>query len=1073
MSPKALGRVDLDRTRLSAEVYTNFLPSTQGAMSIRPGTKYFGSSLNDTGAYFIEFIAAIDDVALLELTHEKMRIWMGADSHNLSLLERPPVSTTLSLSDTGWEDVSTGGVIATSLVNLIPKMTAATTNGVTVSASHQVVGNEAWKACDRDIDTEWLSGDDNPEWIKIDFGAGNSHKVKYYAITSGETSGQAPAKFYLQSNDVDTGNGWTNEDYREIYSDAYADHQRKVFTDTGYSDTGANERRYWRLYVDDVYSGYSWVRIAEFELFDAAQAQQVTLSSGTLTLNATATGSLAKASKRVVVDTGDYGVEHSIHIDVERGPVTVRIGSTQYDDDYVREASLDDGHHCLSFYPTANFYIVIQADGYLDRIVNSVSIGDTGTVEITTPWQSNDLNYIRYDQSADVVYVDCDAVHPYKIERRGIGRSWSVVKNKSEGGPFLPYASSSAKLSVSNRFGNTTLNSDIPFFTSDHVGGLVRIRHDGQGGKWHLGALDAMTDAVQVTGISDTGAETNTSERTITIASDGSGAYVGTITIERSFDGPDIGFRPISTNLGAPTDTGSFSRVITDQDDNLKVWYRARMTSYTSGAAVVNITYKGGATTGIGRITNYNSNTDVDIEVLRRFSDTGPSDNWQEGYWSAAQAYPSSVALHGGRLCHASGGNIFMSVSDDYNNHDDGVEGDAAPLIKTLGSGPVNSIHYLISLLRLIVGTSGAELSVRSSSLDEPITPSTANIRVFSTQGSASLRAIPLDTKAIFVQRSGQRVFMAGFGVEGESLGDYQSQELTLLVPDLLKAGVVSIAIQRQPDTRVHCVLSDGKVGLMTYHPQEQVLCWTMWETDGYVEKVAVLPGSEEDAVYYHVRRTINGVTKRYIEKLAMQSECNGDTGLSWIADCAKSFTDTGRASTLTGFSHLAGKATIVWADDTGQATAGKDLSPDVNGIQTTYVVDTGAGTVTLSEAVHHAVVGLPYTADWKSAKLSFGAEAGTALGQIKRIAQMALVLYNTHNNGLLFGSDTGNLDSLPRVIRGATVDADAIHDTIDAMAIPFPGTHGTDERLCLRAKAPRPVTVIAAIPSVGTNERV
>jgi hypothetical protein len=1042
-------------------------------MGIRPGTKYFGSSLNDTGAYFIEFVASVDDVALLELTHEKMRIWMGADSHNISLLSRPPVLASVSFSDTGWYDNSTGGVIARSLINQIPQMTAATTNGVTISASHEEPGYEAWKACDGDNTTEWYSSTSGavPEWIKIDFGAGNEKQVKYYSITSGSYTPYAPMEFYLQSNDVDTGDGWTTEDFRDL-TDPYASYQRRVFLDTGYSDTGANQRRYWRLYITQVGAGTLAI-ISEFELMDASAAQQVTFSSGMLTLNATSTGSLARASKRVVVDTGDFGVEHSITIDVGRGPVVIRVGSSSLDDDYIRETSLEDGVHCLSFYPSGDFYISIQSDGYVDRIVNSISIGDTGTVEIKTPWQNVDLNAIRSDQSADVVYVDCEGTHPYKIERRGIGRSWSVAKNKSEGGPFLPYPSSSAKLSVSDRFGNTTLNSDIPFFTSDHVGGLVRIRHDGQGGRWHLGALDATTDSVQVTGISDTGTETDTSERTITISSDGSGSYVGTITIERSFDGPDIGFRPISESLGDPTDTGSFTRVITDQDDNLKVWYRARMTSYTSGAAVVNISYKGGATTGIGRVTKYNNNKDVDIEVVRRFSDTGQSDNWQEGYWSAAQAYPSSVALHGGRLCHASSGNIFMSVSDDYNNHDDDVTGDAAPLIKTLGSGPVNSIHFLISLLRLIVGTSGAELSVRSSSLDEPITPATANIRVFSTQGSKNIRAVPLDTKAIFVQRSGQRLFMAGFGVDGDGLGDYQSQELTLLVPDLLKAGIVSIAIQRQPDTRLHCVLADGKVGVMTYHPQEQVLCWTMWETDGYVEQAAVLPGTEEDAVYYHVRRTINGVTKRFLEKWALQSESYGDTGLSWIADCSKSFTDTGRASVLTGFSHLAGESVIAWGDDTGQATAGKDLSPDVAGVQTTYIVDTGAGTVTLSEAVHHAVVGLPYTADWKSAKLSFGAEAGTALGQVKRVAQMALVLYNTHNNGLLFGSDTGNLDSLPRVIDGATVDANTIHSTMDAVAIPFPGTHGSDERLCLRAKAPRPVTVIAAIPSVGTNERV
>jgi hypothetical protein len=1060
ISPKSLGRVDVDRTRLSAETYTNFLPFTQGAMTIRPGTKYFGSSLNDTGAYFIEFVAATDDTALLEVTDGVMRYWLGSDSHNLEILERPHVDTVIN--DTGWDDESTGGgSINPTSADQIPTMTGSTTDGVTISASDETVA--AWYAADDSLSTGWYGIGSVPHTLTIDFGSGNTKKVSSYTIRSTDNAfflGSTPRDWTLESNDVDTGAGWTTED--------------TVTNETGWSVSekrtfdapGVNQRRYWRLNISAV-DGGSNVTFNELELIGPSVE-----SSDLLTLNAHSIGGLAKATKTVVVDTGDQDVEHSLYVVVSNGRVTLRVGSSAGDDDYISETRLGSGYHNLAFTPSGNFYITFQSDKDINKIVTSCSIGDSGTVELISPWSHADLDYIRFDQSADIIYVACDDVKTYKVERRGTGRSWSIVEYRPNDGPFFPAASSFAKLSIDANHGNATITSDIPFFTANHVGSLIRMRHEGQSGRWLLGAKDAKTDGIKVTGLSDTGKETGTSERTIII--DVTGTWSGTIAIERSVDGEDIGFKAISTNLGTPTDTGTFSSTITDQDDNLDVWYRARITSYTSGVANVDITYPGGAKTGIARITEYASNTSATAEILRRFSDTGYSDNWQEGYWSNAQTYPSAVALHGGRLCFANGGNLFMSVSDDYEGFDDLIEGDAAPLIKTLGSGPVNNIHFLLSALRLIVGTSGAELSARSSSLDEPITPSTANIRVFSTQGSANLRAIRLDTKALFVQRSGQRVFVAGFGLEGEALGDYQSQELTLLVPDLLNAGVVSVAIQRQPDTRLHCVLSDGTVGLMTYQPQEQVLCWTVWETtNGAVERAMVLPGIEEDAVYYHVRRTINGATKRFLEKWALLSEGIGDTGLSWIADCAVSYTDTGRTSTITGVSHLAGESVVVWADDTGQTSYGKDLSPDVNGVQTTYVVDTGSGSVTLSENVHHAVMGLPYTADWKSSKLTFGAEAGTALSQIKRVAQMALVLYNTHNNGLFFGSDTGNLDALPRVIDGATVDDDKIHGTLDSVAIPFPGEYNTDARFVLRAKAPRPVTIIAATPSVQTNERV
>lgn len=1079
VSPKALARVDLDRTRLSAARMNNWLPKSQGAMRIRPGTKWLGSSYNDTGAQFIEFVAATDDTALPELTPEKMRVWIDD-----ALLGRPPVDTTVTLGDTGWSNTSTGGARSTLSADQIPDMTGATTSGVTISASSERSGAsaQAWRAADDDNSTMWIDTGAAlgtlPSWWKVNFGSGNGKAIASYSIRASDNAALlpgSPARWQLICSNFDTGTyatdtgKWTVEDTQGSESGWAVSEQRTYRLPGG--DTGTVEaKRYWRFTFLAAQSSVP-LRIAEIEMFTGASALQVKPQSGTFVFNASSIGALARAQKQVIVS--DTGTEHSLAIRVTRGPLTLRVGSTSGDDDYIRETRIGTGYHNLAFTPLGNFHITMQSDALVDRIVSSLTIGDSGTVEITTPWTASDLDNVRYDQSADVVYVDADGVRPRKIERRGTGRSWSVVEYAPNNGPFFPAASSSAKLSVSQRYGNTTLSSDKPFFKEEHTGALVRLFHSGQSGVWPLGALEAHTDAIEVTGISDTGeGDTGANERAITFAV--SGTWAGTMRIERSFDGPDFGYHAASQNYMSglnATDTGTFSRVIIDEDDNASVWYRARISSYTSGVAIVTATYKGGGVNGIGRITGYDSNTSVSLEVLSRFSDTGPTDSWQEGMWSDAQRFPSSVALHDGRLAHAAGANLAMSVSDDYENFDDETEGDAAPIVRTLGSGPVDNIYYLISLLRLIVGTSGSEMAVRSSSLDEPLTPSNNSVKGFSSRGSANLRAVKMDTTALFVARSQQRLYMVGFG-GADAIGDYRTTELTMLVPDLLEAGVVSIGVQRHPDTRIHCVLADGTVGILTYDADQEVVCWHTWSTDGAVEKVAVLPGTGEDAVYYHVNRTIGATTKRFLERWASEAESEGDTGLSFLADCAKIYTDTGRATALTGFSHLAGETVVVWADDSGQATAGKDLSRDVNGVQTTYVVS-GGGTVTVNEPVHHAVVGLPYTADYTSTKLAYAAQLGTALSQLKRNDKIGFVLYKTHNNGLFFGNDTGTLDPLPRMSdNGAQVDQDKIFETFDQAMMPFPGLWDTDSRIHLRAKAPRPCTVLAAVPSQTTNEQ-
>jgi hypothetical protein len=197
---------------------------------------------------------------------------------------------------------------------------------------------------------------------------------------------------------------------------------------------------------------------------------------------------------------------------------------------------------------------------------------------------------------------------------------------------------------------------------------------------------------------------------------------------------------------------------------------------------------------------------------------------------------------------------------------------------------------------------------------------------------------------------------------------------------------------------------------------------------------------------------------------------------LSWLADCAVSFSDTGRATTFADAApHLAGASVIAWGDlDTG-STPYVDLSPDVSGVQTKHAIDTGGDlTLTgLTQGVNQGVVGLPYTANWKSTKLAYAAEAGTALAQVKRAGMIAFILHQTHNNGLFFGADTGHLDPLPRVIQGAVVDQDHIFTTFDQAAMPFSGDNNPDSRIHLRGKAPRPATILAAIPAIQTNEKV
>jgi hypothetical protein len=243
------------------------------------------------------------------------------------------------------------------------------------------------------------------------------------------------------------------------------------------------------------------------------------------------------------------------------------------------------------------------------------------------------------------------------------------------------------------------------------------------------------------------------------------------------------------------------------------------------------------------------------------------------------------------------------------------------------------------------------------------------------------------------------------------------------------------------------------------YDADDGVQAWWLVETDGVVEAAYVLPGQLEDNVYYVVRRTINGVTKRYHEKWSRLDECQGGT-LNKQADSFITYSGTATA-TITGLDHLEGENVVVWAD-------GDDLSAGIGSAQVTYTV-TG-GSITLGATVSSAVVGLPYSADYKSAKLAYAAAGGSALTQSKRLDGVGLIMIHTHNNGLYYGDDDDNMWPLPRVESAEDVDADAVWEQYDEGRHSLPGTWSTDSRLRLKAYAPRPVSVLAAVITLTTH---
>lgn len=752
----------------------------------------------------------------------------------------------------------------------------------------------------------------------------------------------------------------------------------------------------------------------------------------------------AKRYQLVTVSAPNQNKEHALRIVINSGPVLFRVGSTLNGEEYISQQTLDTGTHSLAFTPTSDFYITFYSNLQRITLIESVAIESAGVMTLPSPYTEDQLPIVRWDQSADIVYLACEGLQQRKIERRST-TSWSIVLYYSNDGPVRVANISQITLTAAALTGNTTLTSNKPLFKSTQVGGLYKLVSNGQNVTQDFSSDNSFSDYIIVTGIG------TARQFSINVT----GTFVATLTVQQSYD------------LGGSwsdytTYTTAGLRTINDGADNQTIWYRMgiKTGNYTSGTATALISFSLGSITGYCRITSYSSSTVVNIEILKSLGSITATANWSEGEWSDRRGWPTSLALAEGRLFQAGKGKIWGSISDAYESYDDDVEGDSGLISRNVGWGAVSDINWMLGLYRLFLGTDTSIKSVKTSSFEEPITPTNFKLVDPCTQGSARVAGVRMDKKGIFIQASNTRVFELDYDATGY---DYIGTELTKACPEIGQPGIIKVVIQRQPDTTLHCVRSDGKVAILLYDILEGLKCWILFETDGEIEDADIYPGDIQDNVYYTVKRTINGQTVRYREKFAMQSECQGGI----LNKQVDSFIVYSGAATniISGLGNLEGESVVVWAD-------GIDLSPTTLGIQKTYTVTSGTITLDVGVLVSNAVIGLPYSAFYKSSKLAYA--SGSPLGQRKQVNAIGVIVNNTHSQGLKYGPDENSLDNLPLINpkTGKRTSYNTIFTELDTPMFSFNGVWDTDSRLCLAAYSPRPCTILSAEIAITTNDK-
>lgn len=607
----------------------------------------------------------------------------------------------------------------------------------------------------------------------------------------------------------------------------------------------------------------------------------------------------------------------------------------------------------------------------------------------------------------------------------------------------------SLTLTPSVRVGNGTLTASRAFFEQGHVGALVKMVHPGQFSSREITGADQWSDAVLVQGVSGSRA------LTFTVG----GGLTGTVRIQQSI-GNDSSWTDATTSsttsggVDIVTSGSSAAQAFNDGLDNNTVYYRVGVKSgeYTSGAATVTIYHAGSSTEGTVRITNYTSSTSVSMEVLETLAAADATEDWSMGEWSDVEGWPTAGTVFDGRLWTLRDDQFWGSYSEGYESHDYD-EGASSAIARSVAVGGANVGQWVMGLGRLIIGTSGAEVVVRSNAFDEPLSTTNMTVREMSTYGVGNVQPVKVDTRCIYVDASGCHLMEIVYNVQ---LQDYVARPLTTLHRRVGQPGIIQLSVMRRPDTRVLALRSDGTLLVKLFDPNENVMGWGRWTSSGaggQTVSVAVLPGgtANQDELYAVNKRIIGGATKYYLEQLGPVQYTAADE--TRMLDSHVVY-DGAPSTVITGLSHLEGQTVTAWA----------------NGYHAgTFVVS--GGQITLPAAASVVVVGLAYDGYYKSVKLAFGSERGTALGQKGRPNRAAFIIRDALPGSIKYGQDFTTMKRLRdrRTSDNYDTAPALVTETTDTLTVP--GGHANDPRFCLKLSGPGWVDGI--IISEHMNERV
>lgn len=682
---------------------------------------------------------------------------------------------------------------------------------------------------------------------------------------------------------------------------------------------------------------------------------------------------------------------------------------------------------------TTQGHVLEFSDGLVRVYTNDDLLLDEADapVEIASPYSFAEVKALNTHASYDVLYCCTGTQQPREFWRDGPD-SFGFDLLELEDGPFDPRNKDEGlTVSADAVTGNVTLTASSGIFAETDVGSLFRMEAGD------FGDITAWEPGVTVT----QGQLLTWNERVYRVVGGGTAMRTGSLqplhTEGVEWDGIGKG-QDINENDAA----GVQLEYVHDRIGLLKITGFISATQVTATvqrrlpfSAVGNYDYDGSYVPGEGWIDYNAGGVTYSYGTWR----------WSFGAFSDTRGWPVAACIWNERLVLAKGQTVYLSVAGDFKNfatrNELGEISNDMAIIATIADP--NPIRQLVADEKLLILNASGVFSLGPSNAASGVGP--GNVRLDRQNNSGSAAAMPaiLDSRVIYIGRSGTRIheteFDAARGVEDAS-------DLTRYARHIARAGLVELAPQQEPFNFLWAVRNDGALICGAYLPQEQVLGWCRREMAAGVAARSICAITDPTGTYDQIWLAVEFGGGWHVLRMAAWREDGESDETGCMLDMALDYEGAPKADFA--LAHLPGRTVEVVADGRWQS----DIEAD------------GAGAFTLAEPASRAVAGLPFPAYAEGLAFEAGGDNGPAMGKKGRI--MRAWVRVAEARGLRFGSPaladaSERMDHIEQLM-GDSVTDEGFGPDNGMRFVERAGAHTRTPKLRVERVAPVQATVMA-----------